>query len=330
MGFRGGGKGSHVGDPSAFLHAAMVRRAAEHRREQARNAKAARVGTVDTRGDSGRSPVPVAGLKALAYWHGPNRIRKMAVAFSIGCEARGVPCPVKHVNEYAGEQADVVWMYGLGEGKKIFDATVGSVRIVGDKGYFAGHQIDKHIRVSINAQQPDAHLRIRPHPSDRFERLKLKTEPVTQRGEYILLCGIGQKQCQIQGLRYGQWEQETYRRLLETTSRTILVREKPKNPPIEGAPRSNHRSTAEAIRGAWAVVCLTGNIGVDAILHGVPVVAQAGPGAVYYTSKDVETIEPLSPDERLAALSDIAYWQWKRDELSSGAFWDHLTSEGFA
>lgn len=267
-------------------------------------------------------------MKALAYWHGPDRVRKYAQAFADGCP---VPCKVLHVNHAGGEEADVVWLYGLGEALPVFKRHANSVRLVGDKGYFAGCDVERHLRVSVNAQQPDKHLRRRHHPSDRFDALGIDIQPVTKRGEHILITGIGPKQCSIQGLRYGEWEKRTADRLKEITGRRVIVREKPKNAIIRGVKRAEHRTTAEAIRSAWAVVCLTGNIGIDAILHGVPVIAQQGPGSVYYsaTLEDVETIRPISSWERAAALSDIAYWQWKRSELSSGAFWRHLEAEGF-
>lgn len=269
-------------------------------------------------------------MRAIAYWHGPERIHKMALAFSMGCRAHSIPCDVRHVNDLVPAPADLVWVYGMGEGKKPFDAHPKALRLVGDKGYFAGFDVPRYLRVSVNAQQPDAHLRLRKHPGDRFKALGINVQPVTSRGDYILLCGIGPKQCGIQGLQYGQWERETFAKLKTLTDRPILVREKPKNPPIHGVPRSTHSSTADAIRGAWAVVCLTGNIGIDSILHGVPVIAKEGPGSVYYdaTLDQVDVIEPIPAEKRLQALSDISYWQWRRDELSNGAFLNNLKLEG--
>ncbi len=266
-------------------------------------------------------------MKALAYWHGPERVRKYAQAFEGGCPVR---CRMLHVSEVGAEEADVVWLYGLGEARRVFDYHSRALRIVGDKGYFAGEVTQKYLRVSINAQQPDKHLRLVPHSTDRFDALGIKTQPVTKRGDYILLCGVGPKQCWIQGRDYGQWERETFAKLQSLTDRQIIVREKPKNAPIDGVPRSTHATTAGAIRGAWAVVCQTGNIGIDAILHGVPVIAEAGPGSVYYkaTLDDIETIQPLDADARRQALADVAYWQWRRDEFTSGAFWRHLKAEG--
>jgi hypothetical protein len=254
----------------------------------------------------------------------------MALAFSMGCRAHSIPCDVRHVREFRHSAADIVWLYGMGEAKVVFDGHPKALRLVGDKGYFAGFDVPRHIRVSVNAQQPDAHLRLRKHPSDRFKALGIKVEPVSHRGDYVLLCGIGPKQCGIQGLHYGQWERETFAKLKTLTNRPIIVREKPKNPPIHGVPRSGHSSTSDAIRGAWAVVCLTGNIGIDSILHGVPVIAKEGPGSVYYDASlsDIETIQPLPLEKREQALADIAYWQWRRDEFSNGAFLNSLKLEG--
>lgn len=269
-------------------------------------------------------------MKAIAYWHGPERIRKMAQSFERGCAVHGITCNIQHVSRFSGERADLVWLYGMGEALPAFNGHKGALRLVGDKGYFAGFPIPKYQRVSVNAQQPDAHLRLRRHPSDRFDELGLNVTPVSRRGAYILICGMGSKQCKLQGLSYGQWEAETYAKLRTLTDRPIFVREKPKNPAIPSARRSDHASTLEAIRGAWAVVCMTGNIGVDAILHGVPVIANEGPGSVYYKAglEDLETIEVLTPDQRISALSDIAYWQWKREEFAGSGFISHLKDEG--
>ena len=68
----------------------------------------------------------------------------------------------------------------------------------------------------------------------------------------------------------------------------------------------------------------------DAILHGVPVFAEAGPGSVYYKSPlgYVDFAKPLSLPTRKAALADIAYWQWTQEEIERGDLWKHLRNEG--
>lgn len=269
-------------------------------------------------------------MRAIAYLHGPARVHILANSFAQGCARHGVLCEVRRVEDLGGERADVVWLYGLGPARPVFDAHEGALRLVGDKGYFAEYAREKFFRVSVNAQQPDKHLKLREHPSDRFDALRMNVQPIDRRGDYILICGIGPKQCERHGLMYGEWERRTYERLRQVTGRRILVREKPKNPPIAGLPRAGHTLNSEAIRGAWCVVCMTGNIGVDCIVEGVPVIAEGGPGSVYYSHalEEIEAIQPMSPEARIEALSDIAYWQWKPEEIAKGEFWEHLKQEG--
>jgi hypothetical protein len=123
---------------------------------------------------------------------------------------------VRHVDQLRDEKADIVWLYGLGPAKPVFDAHEGAVRIVGDKGYFHGCGVDdKYFRISVNAQQPDAHMLLRERPSDRWQKLGIKVKPVDKLGDYVLLCGMGPKQAARQGYPYGDWETETYHRLTE-------------------------------------------------------------------------------------------------------------------
>lgn len=269
-------------------------------------------------------------MRAVAYVHGPARVHILARAFAEGCAEHGVKCIVREVETVRREDADVVWLYGLGPARPVFDVYDGALRLVGDKGYFAETGPKGYFRVSVNAQQPDAHLRLRPHPRDRWDALRITSKPVETRGDYILLCGIGPKQADRHEVTYGEWERVTFKRLREMTERPILVREKPGNPPIDGLPRSTHATTAEAIRGARVVVCKTGNLGVDAIVEGVPVIAESGPGRVYFPVglDAVETVEPLPICERLRALSDVAYWQWQPEEIARGLFLQHLKDEG--
>jgi hypothetical protein len=272
-------------------------------------------------------------MKAVAYAHGPPRIHALAHAFAAGCRLHGIVCRVLMVKDFKSiEAADVVWQYGMGEPKVVFDAYEGkATRLVADKGYWH-EQLNarKFFRVSVNGQQPDSHLQLRAHPLDRFLSFGIDVRPVEKRGDYILLCGMGPKQSEIlQGRPYGEWERERFKALQKLTKRPILVREKPKNPPIPGLPRCPEAKGSLAIRGAWAVVCNTGNTGADAILHGVPVIAQTGPGAVYGRDyiDGIDNIQPLHPDDRLAALADLSYWHWTLDEMARGLLWANLIEE---
>lgn len=268
-------------------------------------------------------------MKALAYVHGPERVHRLGRAFAQGCKRHGIACELREVSRMKREAADVVWLYGLGPALPVFESYAGATRVIGDKGYFAEYATTKFFRVSVNAQQPDAHLRRRPHPADRWQALGIAAAPMATRGDYVLLCGVSPKQASRHGVPYGAWERAAFAALSAVTDRPIFVREKPGNPPIAGLPRLPDMPASKAIRGAWAVVCKTGNIGVDAIVEGVPVLAESGPGRVYFGEQAIEALAPLSAADRIRALSDIAYWQWTADEIARGELWEHLRVEGF-
>jgi hypothetical protein len=275
-------------------------------------------------------------LRAIAYVHGPRRVIDMGRLFVEGCKAHGVDCKMVHIRDFKKpETVDVVWQYGMGEPKTVFDAYEGrATRLVADKGYWHEYLKGKEFfRVSVNGQQPDDHLQLREHPVKRFLSFGIDVQPVQSRGDYILLCGMGPKQSQqLQGRPYGSWELEMFAALQSVTKRAVLVREKPKNRPLPSLPRCEAVRTSEAIRGAWAVVCNTGNIGADAVLEGVPVVSFAGPGKVYGRDyiDGIDSIEPMHPDDRMAALADLSYWHWTLDEMKRGLLWDNLRLEGVA
>lgn len=249
-------------------------------------------------------------MKAAAYIHGPERIHKLGRAFAEGCEAHGISCQVKFVSEPIKPlDVDLVWLYGLGPARPVFDAYHCN-RIVMDKGYFAEYADpkNKYFRYSLNNQQPTQEM-VKDHPDDRWRKFGLKVEPVDKPGDYVLICGLGPKQCERLGLKYGEWETEAACHAAALGLK-VRVREKPKNRPFN-LPRCQAKSASEAIRGAAAVQCLTGNMGADAILHGVDVVAEAGPGALEY-------------HDRQHALNNFAYWQWTPKEMASGEFMSYL------
>lgn len=276
-------------------------------------------------------------MKAIAYVHGPARVVALGQAFARGCQVHGVECRVVYAKDFRRPEPGVTltWHYGMGEQRRVFDAYAGAAtRLVADKGYFHGYvppDRPRYFRVAVDGQQPDGHLRLREHPLDRFIELGITVKPVAKRGDYVLICGMGVKQAGIvQGIEYGSWERAMYQALRGLTRRPVYVREKPKCPKIQGLPICPQLRCSESIRGAWAVICNTGNIGADAVLEGVPVIASSGPGAVYGSTSilGIDQLQPLDHDARLAALADLAYWQWTQDEIAAGKLLANLLEEG--
>lgn len=277
--------------------------------------------------------------KAVAFYHANARVRNVADAFAAGCRRHGVDCRVLPLEALAHDtpEADVVWLYGLGPARLAFNAYAGrALRIVGDIGYWRELQpplprAKRPLRIAIDAQQPDAHLRRRPHDVARFQALALRVEPVSVRGESILIAAASENDAHWNGREYGAWERDIVERLRRITGRPIVVRAKPKSEPIDipGATRCGIGSCARAIRQSWAVVCRSGNVGADALLHGIPVWAESGPGAVYGLKRleDVDAAPSLPAADRLAALADLAHWQWTPAEMTAGRLWQHLKDE---
>lgn len=284
-------------------------------------------------------------MKAVAFFHDPVlRVRGYAEAFALGCGAHGVTCRLER-SEAARVEPDVtvIWHYGVGLGLRgtaklggiPFQAYAGhAVRIGGDAGTWGRFIPAKPIRVSVEGPQLDDRLyRGRVHDFARFESLGIRVEPVQKRGDYVLVTGRSSADAGTVGEPYGEWERAMCARIRAATDRPIVLREKPRNPRIEtpGVTRHDDGATCDdAIRGAWAVVCRSGNIGADAVLHGVPVWAESGPGAVYSTFEPevIDSAWPLEPDLRRAALADIAAWNFTNDAIQRGELWSHLRDEG--
>lgn len=89
------------------------------------------------------------------------------------------------------------------------------------------------------------------------------------------------------------------------------------------APRA---SLADDLASARAVVTWSSNSGVDAVLAGVPTVAMDKGSMAYAVTGHMLGELPPTPD-RSAWAHRLAWCQWQRDEIASGACWDHIGQE---
>lgn len=86
----------------------------------------------------------------------------------------------------------------------------------------------------------------------------------------------------------------------------------------------------DAIKGAKVVVTINSNAGVDAVLAGKPVVALDKGSMVYdIAAKDFTNLNVPKWPDRTQWCNNIAYAQWKPDEVASGETWDHLKQKLF-
>ena len=81
----------------------------------------------------------------------------------------------------------------------------------------------------------------------------------------------------------------------------------------------------DAVKGAKVVVTINSNAGVDAVLGGKPVIA-LDKGSMVYDIASHDYLKLLVPNwpDRTQWCNNIAYAQWKPDEVASGETWEHL------
>lgn len=206
--------------------------------------------------------------------------------------------------------------------------------VVVDLGYWGrdqGGTISGYHKVAVNHWHPqDAQLRL-PVPPDRWDRLGLTIKPWRRSGETVLVAGMGPKSQPLYELGAAQeWDISAIERIREVSKRKIVYRPKPGHvaalPPIPGTVYSPpEESLAHRLAEAWCVVTNHSNVGIDALVAGVPVFCRDG-AARGLALDDLSRIEdPIYPSGRERLMHALAYCQWTVAEMEKGTTWNHLT-----
>lgn len=160
-------------------------------------------------------------------------------------------------------------------------------------------------------------------PPDRFDALGV--ELVERGGDpdgYVLVCGQVPGDA-AHGLGYSGYEEW----LRDVLSRypDAVYRPHPAGAPLYSHPVTHEGPLADALSGARLVVTYNSNVGHDALLAGVPVIAE---GRTAYKEMEGESLPNLVA--RRAYFSRVAYGQWTVAEMVTGEpqrFWlDRLLS----
>ena len=209
-----------------------------------------------------------------------------------------------------------------------------------DKGYI--HRGWKTIntrvyyRFSINNFQPLDYFQRIPRPPDRWEELNCKLRP-RQSGKHIIFAGYSHKFADFYDIpltEYAAHATNIIQVLQGLTQKPIIYRARVTqtdySSPIHNTTLSyGRRKIREELREAHALVTFSSNAAVDALMEGVPVFV-LGPGiARPLSNPSLETLErPFFPSdkERFQFFCDLAYCQWRMDEMENGEVWEHLKS----
>jgi hypothetical protein len=199
--------------------------------------------------------------------------------------------------------------------------------IVLETGYInRGDGEAHHYAAGFNGLNGRADFRNQDMPDDRVKKLGV-TLKQWRSGKYVLLCGQVPWDASVEGSDHQIWLQAALERLRSYTNREVVFRPhplaggayKPLHCPVSTGPLN------EALADAHAVVTFNSNMGVDALLAGVPVFAQdQGSMCWELANKSLISVDAPNKPDRSQWLNDLAYCQWTPAEMSSGETWKHL------
>lgn len=134
---------------------------------------------------------------------------------------------------------------------------------------------------------------------------------------YVLVCGQVSGDCSLKGVDIDRWYADT---IAELRAAGHDVRFRPH--PLQGKPAPRLLPPlAEDLAGARYVVTFNSNSGVDAVLAGVPTVAQDEGSMVYSIAGHDRLAMPPTP-YRTSWAHALAWCQWSREEMERGDCWE--------
>jgi hypothetical protein len=159
---------------------------------------------------------------------------------------------------------------------------------------------------------------------DRAYGMGVRLQPWRRTGRHVLVCLHGPGFGRPWGLNAQQWNDTIEDRVRQFTDRPIIVRVKPRSwRQIKEAPPLDLQ-----LENAWCLVTHSSTIAVTAAIAGVPVFCEPTCPAATVGCTDISRIEsPVMPD-RVDWISGLAWRQWSRGEVSSGAAWRHVKERG--
>lgn len=191
-----------------------------------------------------------------------------------------------------------------------------------DNGYFQGYPSGSYFRATLNGMQYDVNDgRSLLTDWNRWRDLGMRIEPWRDEGQHVLVSLQTARWFSMMGLDRETWLAQVLLRLRASTTRDILVREKP------GKNTLNAPSTSfeEDLVDAHAVVALSSNTLLQATMAGVPAFPQGLCAASPLGLPDLSRIEqPWRPLNREAIYRRLAGAQWTLGEMQTGMMWRDL------
>lgn len=190
-----------------------------------------------------------------------------------------------------------------------------------DTGYFGNEEYKKYFRVTRNSRHATGSIVAR--DDMRLRRIKLD-RTWYDRGHKILVVPPDEKACDTYRLpKPEQWIQDIHSQIASYTDRPIELRQRP---PSRLVRNSSDRFVDALKRDVNAVVVWSSNAGVEAALHGIPVVVLGECGAAPLSGRlqDIDSLPDLDHARVEKWLRHLSYCQFTLNEMRNGQAWSIL------
>jgi len=276
-------------------------------------------------------------MRVIVYTPGLDNPEHHAV-LSAFAEGIGPDTEIRSVNDYI--ESDIAVVFGVGKKNVPVSYARGAIIqaqqkakklvLVLEKGYV---NRDVYYAAGWNGLNNRANFRNKNMPGDRWAQLGKEIVPWKKGGATLLVCGQVPSDASVQNIDIIEWCATTIYMLRRIApNNEIVFRPHPlaldRTPSILHATRSQ-KSLQDDLTDARYVITYNSNIGVDAILAGVPIFAgDEGSMAYDLASKDLTRIIKPPLDTVTQWAHNLAYTQWTPDEMREGLPWKHLTRSG--
>lgn len=260
---------------------------------------------------------------------GSDKSTMVGAALRKGFLRHGVECHPRHrFDPKEGVIADVALCYGwINElSDKLFSRyqEAGKHFVFFDLGYW-DRGPEGHYRLGIDDWDTAKYMR-RGCPSDRFNSLGVNLRnDWNKNSDIVMVVGMSGKAAWTHGYKEGEWESAARTRILSESNNKyyVYVRMKPNR-----STNKNIEPLDTALKEARFAVCHHSNVAVDCLVAGVPFYAKKGVGSLISPPDfNIVTIEkPYFPPEaeKMQLLYDVAYAQWKPEEMRNGHCWEYI------
>lgn len=283
-------------------------------------------------------------MRVVIYRDSGKRSRTICAAWQLGLDNRNIEYSMKFADEWRGEiEADIAIFYGLKnklrEIQRAYSEKQDAHAVFIDLGYWGrteGGKLEGYHRIVVDGLHANDYFQNIIHSDDRIKRFNIKLKSMRNNNDgHILLCGQSEKAAGVFGFAAEEWERSAIAVLKKHTSKQIIYRPKPswnQAAQINGTTYSPPEQKLESVlNSAWAIVTHHSNVGIDALIEGIPSFTLEGL-AKSLSRIDLKDIErPLYPSDeaRQQLFNDVAYTQWSVQEMQTGAAWDYLNGEVF-